>query len=66
MPARRHSARVSSSVLPSEASLYRAICLIIGGSLKGQFELPDGTPTYMQTLLEELDDKEETSSDHAD
>jgi hypothetical protein len=40
--------------------------LIIGGSVKEQFELPDGTPTYMQTLLEELDDKEETSSDHAD
>jgi hypothetical protein len=66
MATRRHSARVSSSVLPSEASPYRAICLIIGGSLQEQYELPDGTPTYMQILLEELDETEETNPDRVD
>jgi hypothetical protein len=66
MATRRHSARVSSSVLSSEASLYRAISLTIGSSLKGQYELPDGTPTYMNILLEELDETEETNPDRAD
>jgi hypothetical protein len=66
MATRRHSARVSSNVLPSEASLYRAICLIIAGSLKEQYELPDGTPTYMQNLLEELDETDETNPDRVD
>ena len=64
--ARRHLGRVSSTVLSSEASPYNAICLIIGASLKERFSVPDGTPTYIQTLLKELDGAEETNPDNID
>ena len=66
MATRRHLARLSSHVFPPKASLYHAMCLIIGASLQERYSLPDDTPTYIQTLLKELDEKEENETDRVD
>jgi hypothetical protein len=39
------------------------MCLIIGASLQQHYSLPDSTPDYLQILLKELDEKEQTNSD---
>ena len=59
MSARRHLGRVSSTILPSEASPYDAICKILGASLRELYGLPQGTPTYMESLVKELEAKDE-------
>jgi hypothetical protein len=63
MAARRHFARISHQVFPDGASPYDAVCSIIAASLKHRYSLPDNTPDYLQTLLKELDEKEQTNSD---
>ncbi len=62
----RHIARFSYDALSSEASPYRAMCLIIGASLRDQYQKSDRTPSYMQSLLEELDEKETAGSDRTE
>jgi hypothetical protein len=62
MAARRHLGRVSSGVLPSDASPYQAMSLIIGESLKERYGLPDAVPTSMEDLLRQLQG-EDTSSE---
>jgi len=65
MAVRRPIRRVSSGVLSAEASPYHAICQIIGAGLRTHYRFPEQTPSYMQILLQELDDEEETNSDRA-
>jgi hypothetical protein len=63
MATRRHFARISHQVFPAEASPHRAMSSIIGASLQQHYSLPDSTPDYLQILLNELDEKEQTNSD---
>jgi hypothetical protein len=66
MAARRHLARVSATVLPPESSPFSAMCLVIGARLRDQYNLPNSTPSYMQTLLQELEKKEEPNPDRVE
>jgi hypothetical protein len=61
MAARRHFGRFSPGVLPSDASPYQAMCLIIGESLKERYGLPDAVPTSMEDLLRQLQEEDASS-----
>ena len=53
----RHPARVSATFLPKDSSLYDAIRAIIGSELRSKLEVPKATPSYLDDLLKELDDR---------
>ena len=56
MTNRRHWGRVSSKLLPPEASLYKAMQAIIGAELRARYQLPTTIPSDLDKLLEKLDE----------
>jgi hypothetical protein len=53
----RHPARVSTTLLHKDSSLYDAMRAIIGAELRSKLDVPKVMPSYLDDLLQELDDR---------